>query len=55
MKIVLNLLSSMYLMDFPGGSDDKESTRNAGDLGSTLELGRKWQCIPVFVPGEFHG
>ena len=25
---------------FPGGSDGKESACNAGDLGSTLELGR---------------
>ena len=25
-----------YLKGFPGGSDDKESTCNAGDLGSTL-------------------
>ena len=55
LKIVLNLLSSMYLMDFPGGSDNKESTCNAGDLGSTLGLGRKWQRIPVSLPGEFHG
>ena len=27
-------------MDFPGGSDGKESTCNAGDLGSTPGLGR---------------
>ena len=27
-------------MDFPGGSDGKESTCNAGDLGSVPELGR---------------
>ena len=27
-------------MHFPGGSDSKESTCNAGDLGSTPELGR---------------
>ena len=26
-------------MDFPGGSDGKESTCNAGDLGSTSRLG----------------
>ena len=25
---------------FPGGSDDKESTHSAGDLGSILGLGR---------------
>ena len=27
-------------MDFPGGSDGKESTCNAGDLGSIPGLGR---------------
>ena len=27
-------------MGFPGGSDGKESARNAGDLGSILGLGR---------------
>ena len=27
-------------MDFPGGSNGKESARNAGDLGSTPGLGR---------------
>ena len=30
---------NMY-MGFPGGSTDKESTSNAGDLGSVPELGR---------------
>ena len=28
------------VMGFPGGSDDKESTCNAGDLGSIPRLGR---------------
>ena len=35
------------LEGFPGGSDDKESTCNAGDLGSILGLGR--------CPGGSHG
>ena len=34
-------------MDFPGGSDGKESTCNAGDLGSGLGVGRS--------PGRGHG
>ena len=34
-------------MGFPGGSDDKESTCNAGDLGSIPRLGRS--------PGGGHG
>ena len=47
-------------MDFPGCSDSKEATCNAGDLGSTPGLGRfswrkGWLATPVFLPGEFHG
>ena len=34
-------------MDFPGGSDDKESACNAGDLGSIPGWGR--------FPGEREG
>ena len=34
-------------MDFTGGSDDKESASNAGDLGLIPELGRS--------PGEGNG
>ena len=42
---------------FLGGSDGKESTCNAGNLGSIPELGRcpwrrAWQPTPVFLPGE---
>ena len=49
---------------FPGDSDSKESTFNAGDLGSIPELRklpgylqvaswrRAWQPTPGFVPGE---
>ena len=52
-------------LDFPGGSDDKESAYNVGDLGSIPELGRSpgggwqptpvlrtWQLTLVFLPGE---
>ena len=42
---VLNLVCSY--MDFPGGSDDKASAYNAGDLGSIPGLGRS--------PGEGNG
>ena len=35
------------IMGFPGGSDGKESTCNAGDLGSVPRLGRS--------PGGGHG
>ena len=34
-------------LSFPGGSDSKEYTSNAGDLGSIPGLGRS--------PGEGHG
>ena len=43
---------------FPGGSAGKESTCNAGDLGSIPGSGRspgKGYGNPVFLPGEFHG
>ena len=44
-------------LGFPGGSDGKESTCNAGNLGLVPELGRSpwrraWQPTPVFLPGE---
>ena len=39
--------STSYLSGFPGGSDGKESARNAGDLGLILGLGRS--------PGEGNG
>ena len=51
---------SLHPQSSPGGSDDEESTCDAGDLGSDLPHVRKiprreWQPIPVFLPGEFHG
>ena len=44
----------------PRWLSDKESSANAGDAGSSPELGRspgegKWQCTPVFLPGKFRG
>ena len=46
--------------NFPGGSDDQESTCNVGNLGLIPRSGRspwrrKWQPTPVFLPGESHG
>ena len=48
-------------LGFPCGSAGKESTCNAGDLGSTPGLGKSpgegkgYLPTPVFWPGEFHG
>ena len=46
-------------MEFPGGSDGKESICNAGDLGSIPGLGwlpgNEWLPTAVFLPGEFCG
>ena len=61
--VVLHLISqipSLHPWSSPGGSDDEESSCNAGDLGSDLPrvgkiLRREWQPTPVFLPGEFHG
>ena len=50
-------------MRFPGGSAGKESTYNAGDLGSRpgfnpwvgkIPCRRERLPTPVFWPGEFH-
>ena len=44
---------------FPGGSDGKESARNAGDLGFIPELGRSPgggnATHSSILPGELHG
>ena len=46
---------------FPGGSDGKGSSCNAGDLGSIprsvgkIPWRREWLPTPGFLPGEFHG
>ena len=47
-------------LDFPDGSDSKESTCNAGGLGlipglGRLPGGRHWLPTPVFLPGDPHG
>ena len=53
--------SVIYVMSvgFPGGSDGKESTCNARDLGQSLswEDPRRmaWQPTLVFLSEEFHG
>ena len=50
----------MLILGIPCGSAGKESTCNAGDLGSIPGLGRapgvrEKLPTPVFWPGEFHG
>ena len=50
----LAVLSSTPALGFPGGSDIKQSTCNARDLGS-IPWRRAWQPTPVFLPGEPHG
>ena len=45
---------------FPSGEIVKNLPANAGDTGSipgsgTSPGGRKWQPIPVFLPGKSHG
>jgi len=45
-------------MDFPGGSDGKESACSVGDLGSIPGLGRSLEkemaTHSIFLPGESH-
>ena len=47
-------------LDFLGGSDGKESACNAEHPGLIPGMGGfpgggKWQPIPLFLPGNFHG
>ena len=47
-------------MDFPGGSDGKESAWQCGRAGFSPWVGkipwrREWQPTPVFLSGESHG
>ena len=57
-------MTSPVFLGFPGSSSGKESTCNAGDLGSILGFDlwvgkipwrREWWPTPVFWPEEFHG
>ena len=59
-KTVQSATISRIAKDFPRGSDGKESTCNAGDLGSISEWGRSpgernGQPTAVFLCGELHG
>ena len=47
-------------MDFPGGSDGKVSAYNVGrprfdSWVKKIPQRRKWQPIPVLLPGKSHG
>ena len=57
-------MSLLDILGFPGGSDGKESARNAGDLGlisgfnlwvGKIPWRREWLPNPVFLTGEIHG
>ena len=50
-------LPTPVFLGFPGGSDGKESSCNAGDLGfdpwdGKIPRKRAWQPTPVFLHGE---
>ena len=51
--VCLFVLYSTYKRGFPGNIDGKESARNAEEWG-LIPWRRKWQSIPVFLPGEYH-
>ena len=53
------LLTPLYRLGFPVGSDGKETACNAGDMGSIPGSERSpWRGhgtpTPVLLPGEFH-
>ena len=59
---IWNFVTKMVQISrFPGGSDDKESACNVGDMGLIPSLvgkipGRRERLpTPVFWPGESHG
>ena len=57
-SLTISVMTVLYSLGFPGGSDGKESTCNMGDLGSIPGLGRspggrEWQPTPVFLPGGY--
>ena len=59
----MNLAGFVLYVGFSGGSVVQNWPANAegaGDRGFNLWVGkipwsRKWQCVPVFLPGKFHG
>ena len=54
--IILVLI--VVLKGFPGDSVVKNPPANTGDVGLTsreIPWRRKWQPIPVFLPGKSHG
>ena len=57
--MVAFLRTALEYVGFPGGSESKESTCNAGNLDSILGLERFLEKerapTPVFLPGKFHG
>ena len=51
---------AVYIWGFPGGANGKEPACQCRTLGfdpwvRRIPWRRKWQPIPVFLPGEFHG
>ena len=58
-----NLLWSLFILGFPGGSVVKNLSANAGKSQrhrldpwvGKMPWRRKWQPTPVFLPGESHG
>ena len=53
-------LQQSYHWGLPGSSAVKNPPANVGDLGLILWVGkvswtRKWQPLPVFLPGKSHG
>ena len=58
--IMNHLVWQQGVWTFPGGSDSKETTCNAGDPrlipgSGRVPWRREWQPTPVFLPGESHG
>ena len=60
MHICVCVCVHTWVCCFPAGAAVKNLPASAGDVDSTLGSGRspwkrKWQPIPIFLPGKFHG
>ena len=58
-ETIFSMLVFLAVLDFPGGSDVKNPSASAGDVGSIPGSGRSLEkemaLTPVFLPEQSHG
>ena len=55
MAINSSMVECIHTLGFPGGSDGKESTFSAGDMGQDNPLEKEWLPTPALLSGECLG